>query len=147
MARRRRNRDVDIALGVARLVGVGLLIGLVSPQGREIFSKLGIIAICILGVVVAGLVGFGVYRFATRSQRAGVVERNVDWKALDADVKGEGNRAPLVVVTLPLTSLVSYRALDPADGFVPAIPHRVVSDFSKASWLEDGPLALKRSDH
>lgn len=90
MARRRRNRELDIALGVAQLFGVVLLIGLISPQGRRIFSSAGFIVICILGIVVVGLIAFGVYRFATRSQRRGEsIERNVDWQALGVDVKAE----------------------------------------------------------
>lgn len=90
MARRRRNREVDIALGVAQLFGVVLLLGLISPQGRQIFSSVGFIAICILGMVVVGLIAFGAYRFATRSQRGeAIAERNVDWQALGDDVKVE----------------------------------------------------------
>lgn len=89
MARRRRNRELDIALGVAQLVGVVLLLGLISPQGRQMLSGIGFIAICIVGVLFVGLIGFGVYRFATRSQRAEAVERNVDWQALGVDAKAE----------------------------------------------------------
>lgn len=89
MARRRRNRELDIALGVAQLVGVVLLLGLISPQGRQMISGIGFIAICIVGVLFVGLIGFGVYRFATRSQRAEAVEGNVDWQALGVDAKAE----------------------------------------------------------
>lgn len=70
VARRRRNRDLDIALGVAQLIGVVLLLGLISPQGRQLISGIGILAIWALGLVIVGLIGFGVYRYATRSQRA-----------------------------------------------------------------------------
>lgn len=80
---------MDIALGVAQLVGVVLLLGLISPQGRQMISGIGFIAICISAVLFLGLIGFGVYRFATRSQRAEVIERNVDWQALGVDAKAE----------------------------------------------------------
>ena len=92
MARRKGIRELDIAQGVAQLVGGVLLLGLISPQARQIIAGLGFIAICFLGVMVVGLVGFGAYRFATQSQRAAeVVERNVDWQALGVDVKGDQN--------------------------------------------------------
>lgn len=90
MARRKGIRELDIAQGVAQLVGGVLLLGLISPQVRQMIAGLGFIAICLLGVMVVGLVGFGAYRFATRSQRAAeVVERNVDWQALGVDVTGD----------------------------------------------------------
>lgn len=79
-----------MAQGVAQLVGGVLLLGLISPQVRQMIAGLGFIAICLLGVMVVGLAGFGAYRFATRSQRAAeVVERNVDWQALGVDVTGD----------------------------------------------------------
>lgn len=77
-------------MGIAQLFGVFLLLGLISPQGRHIILSLGFIAICVLGVVVVGLISFGVYKFATRSERAEeVVDRNADWKALGVEVDGE----------------------------------------------------------
>lgn len=90
MARRKGIRELDMAQGVAQLVGGVLLLGLISPQVRQMIAGLGFIAICLLGVMVVGLAGFGAYRFATRSQRAAeVVERNVDWQALGVDVTGD----------------------------------------------------------
>jgi len=80
---------LDNALGVAQLFGVVMLLGLISPQGRQIISGIGFLAICTLGVSFFGLIGFGVYRFATRSQRAEIGERTVDWKTLGVDVNGE----------------------------------------------------------
>jgi len=110
MAGRRRNREVDIALGVAQLFGVVLLIGLISPQGRQIFSSVGFIAICILGIVFVGLIALGVYRFATRSQRGdAIVERNVDWRALGVDVKAK-DKPPQTTVDL----IEQLRAIDAA---------------------------------
>jgi hypothetical protein len=90
MARRQRNREADIALGVAQLIALILLLGVISPQGGQILSSVGYLAVCILGMVVVGVIGFGAYRFATRSQRGEtIVERNVDWQALGVDVKVE----------------------------------------------------------
>jgi len=87
---------LDIALGVAQLFGVVMLVGLISPQGRQIVSGIGFVAISVLCVSFFGLIGFGVYRFATRSQRAEIVERNIDWKALRGDLNGEQScRRPL----------------------------------------------------
>jgi hypothetical protein len=87
MARRRKDDDwIEL---VAQLAGVVLMLSLISPQVRQAISAIGFIAICLPGLVLVGLIGFGVYRFATRSQRADAVERNVGWKALDVDVEDE----------------------------------------------------------
>jgi hypothetical protein len=80
---------LDIALGVVQVSGVVMLFGLISPQGRQIISGIGFLAICILGVSLFGLIGFGVYRFLTRSQRAEIVARSVDWKLLRGDVNSK----------------------------------------------------------
>ena len=65
----RRRKDDDWIGPVAQLVGLVVLLSLVSPQVRQTISAIGVIAICFVGLVVIGLIGFGVYRVATRSQR------------------------------------------------------------------------------
>lgn len=90
MGRRRRNRDLDVALGVAQLFCVVLLLGLITRQGRQILYSLGAIAICILSILVVGLIAFGMYRFATRSLRGEeVVERDASWQVLGIDERAE----------------------------------------------------------
>jgi Restriction endonuclease len=87
MARRRKNGDwIEL---VSPLAGMVVLFSLISPQVRQMISAPGFLAICLLGLVMVGLVGFGVYRFTTRSQRVEAVHRNVGWQALDVHVKGE----------------------------------------------------------
>lgn len=85
----RRRKDADWIELVAQLAGLVFLLSLISPQVRQTISAIGFIAIFLVGLTVTGLIGFGVYRFATRSQRAGAVERNVGWKALGVGVQGE----------------------------------------------------------
>jgi HJR/Mrr/RecB family endonuclease len=81
MARRRKDDDW-IAL-VAQLGGLVVLLSLISPQARQAISAFGVLAFCLLGLIVVGLIGFCVYRLVTRSQRTNAVERNVEWKTLD----------------------------------------------------------------
>ena len=85
----RRRKDDDWIWLVAQLIGVLLLFGLISPQIRQMICAIGIFAVCALSIAVAGLIGFGIYRFVTRSRQAEVVERNVDWKTLGVDVESE----------------------------------------------------------
>jgi restriction endonuclease len=86
MARRSKN---DGWIGpVAQLACVVVLLGLISPQVRQTISSIGFVAVCLLGLIVVGFIGFGVYRFATWPQRAEANKRNVGCKALGVDVKG-----------------------------------------------------------
>jgi len=67
MARRRQEAD---AVGlVAQLAGLVVLISLFFPAVRKALAELGFIAVCFSILVVAGLVGFGIYRLATREGR------------------------------------------------------------------------------
>jgi len=84
MARRRRKPDL-IEL-IIPLVGIAAILCLISPQSRQIVSTLELIVVWLVVLAVLGLIGFGVYRFATRSQRANVFERKVDSKPLAFDV-------------------------------------------------------------
>jgi len=81
----RRRKDADWVGLVAQLAGLVFLLSLISPQVRQTISAIGFFAICLMGLAVMGLIGFGVYRFATRSQRAGAVERNVGWKGVGGE--------------------------------------------------------------
>jgi Holliday junction resolvase-like predicted endonuclease len=86
MARRRKNDDW-IGL-VAQLAGMVVILSLISPQVRQAITAIGFLAICLLGLVVVGLVGFGVYRIIIRSKWAEAVERNYP-VASEVDLKGE----------------------------------------------------------
>jgi Restriction endonuclease len=87
MARRGKN-GYWIGL-VAPLAGVVVMLSLISPQVQQMISAVGFLAICLLGLVVVGFVGFGVYRFAARSQRAEAMESDADWKPVNVGVKRE----------------------------------------------------------
>ncbi|HEV7927532.1 MAG TPA: restriction endonuclease [Verrucomicrobiae bacterium] len=69
MARRRKRDDDWIGL-VAQLAGAVILLSLISPQVRQIISAVGLISVCLLVVAIAGLIGFAIYRWATRSKRS-----------------------------------------------------------------------------
>lgn len=59
MARRRRNQDLDIALGVGQLMAILVLAGMFVPQVRQMLLGLGVILIG--GVILVGVVAFGVF--------------------------------------------------------------------------------------
>jgi hypothetical protein len=88
----RRRKDDDWIGAVAQLVGLVFLLSLLSPTVRQTITAIGFVAICFLGLAVVGLIGFGVYRFATRSHRAEAEERNLDWQA--SGVEGRGKAKP-----------------------------------------------------
>jgi hypothetical protein len=67
MARRRQEADT-VGL-VAQLAGLVVLISLFFPAVRRALAELGFIAVCFSILVVAGLVGFGIYRLITRAGR------------------------------------------------------------------------------
>jgi len=72
MATRRRKRDDDWIGPLAQLVGLLVLLSLISPQVRQTILAIGFLGICLLGGTVLGLIGFGIYRFATRSHEPGM---------------------------------------------------------------------------
>lgn len=78
MARRRRRDDAWIGL-VAQLAGFAVLLSFLSPQVRQAIWAFGFIAICLLGVAIIGLIGFGIYRYATRAQRITDFVPNPNW--------------------------------------------------------------------
>jgi hypothetical protein len=65
----RRRQEVDIVGLVAQLAGLVVLISLFFPAVRRALAELGFIAVCFSILVGAGLVGFGIYRLATREGR------------------------------------------------------------------------------
>jgi hypothetical protein len=65
----RRRQEVDMVGLVAQLTGLVVLISLFFPAVRRALAELGFIAVCFSILVVAGLVGFGIYRLATREGR------------------------------------------------------------------------------
>jgi HJR/Mrr/RecB family endonuclease len=65
----RRRKEDDVAGIVAQLVGLVLLVGFVSPQGRQLMSAFGVLTFGLLGLAFLGLIAFVIYRIATRSKR------------------------------------------------------------------------------
>jgi hypothetical protein len=65
----RRRQEVDVVGLVAQLTGLVVLISLFFPAVRRALAELGFIAVCFSILVVAGLIGFGIYRLATREDR------------------------------------------------------------------------------
>src|ERR1041385_1398793 len=74
---RRRKRDDDWIGPLAQLVGLLVLLSLISPQVRQTILAVGFLGICLLGVAVLCLIGFGIYRFATRSQGSEILQSRV----------------------------------------------------------------------
>jgi len=71
---RRRNRDADWVELVAGAAGLLIFICVFSPQARALIFALGVIALCVLGLAIAGLIGFAVYRAKTRSRRSAATD-------------------------------------------------------------------------
>jgi hypothetical protein len=66
MARRGKNRELDIALGIAQLVALLVLGGMFVPPLRQMLLGIGMLAVG--GVLLAGLVALGVF-LIRRSER------------------------------------------------------------------------------
>ena len=62
-----RRRDGDWIWLVAELIGVLMLYGLFSPRSRQVIHAAGVPAVCAVSIAGIGLIGFGIYRFVTRS--------------------------------------------------------------------------------
>jgi len=82
----RRRKDDDWIWLVAELIGVLLLFGLISPQTRQMICAVGVLAVCAVSIAGTGLIGFGIYRFVTWSQREETGERSVRPQAEAAPV-------------------------------------------------------------
>lgn len=67
MVRRRRNRELDIALGVAQLIALLVVAGMFLPQVRQMVIGFGVIVVGV--IILGGLVAFGVF-LIRRSDRA-----------------------------------------------------------------------------
>lgn len=72
----RRRKDDDVAGIVAQLVGLVLLVGFISPQGRQMLSAFGVLAFGFLGIAFVSLIAFVIHRIATRSKRLQVTSAN-----------------------------------------------------------------------
>ncbi len=66
---RRRNDNGGLFELVIKLVALAFVLTLISPQARQWLAALGQIAFCLLFLSGIGLLGFVIYRVATRSQR------------------------------------------------------------------------------
>jgi len=73
MGRRRKN-DNDWIEAVIKVGALLILGAVITPQGRQLISTIGVIAICLAGVALGGFVGFVIFRFATRSKRTAAVD-------------------------------------------------------------------------
>ena len=67
MSRRRKNDDDWIEF-VVKLGGFVILLAVITPQGRQLIAAIGIIFIWVVILAVVGLIGFVIYRIATRSK-------------------------------------------------------------------------------
>jgi len=65
-----RRQAVDVVLLVTQLAGFIVLVSLYFPAVRRALAGLGLIAVCLSMLVVLGLIGFSVYRLATRPGQA-----------------------------------------------------------------------------
>ncbi len=89
---RHRKQDAEWIGLFAQLAGVVVLLSLISPQVRQMISAIGFIAICFFGLVVVGVIAFGIYRFATGSEHPQVFECNVDPVILRPSAPKQENR-------------------------------------------------------
>jgi len=72
----RRRQEANTVGLVTPLAGLVVLISLFFPAVRRAVAELGFIAVCGSILVVVGLVGFGIYRLATRGGRMKAVTEN-----------------------------------------------------------------------
>ncbi len=63
-----RRQDDDWIWLVAEVIGVLLLFGLMWSESRQMIFAAGVPAVCAISIAGTGLIGFGIYRFVTRSQ-------------------------------------------------------------------------------
>ena len=73
MGRRRKNDD-DWIEPVVKVGALIILFAVITPQGRQLITTIGFIAVCLGGVALAGLIGFVIYRIATRSKRPSALD-------------------------------------------------------------------------
>ena len=117
--RRRRKRDDDWIMPVATLGGIVVLVSQVFPQVRQAIFAIGFMAVC---VVVVGLIGFGIYRYATRSQRPVCSEVIVPSSPTDA--------------TAPAANIPRIKAPAQAQGIAPQTNVELVEQLRTIDWFQ-----------
>jgi restriction endonuclease Mrr len=65
---------------VPQLAGAMILLCMISPQIRLAFFGMGFLALCLIGFAVVGLIGFGVYRWPTRTDSPSSMEASPQTK-------------------------------------------------------------------
>jgi len=121
MARRRQRGDDWIGL-IAQLAGVLIVLSLISPQVRQIISAVGFISVCLLVVVVVGLIGFGICRWANRSKRPASSDN-----LLVSSIKG-ANASP---VNLPRIEVPAQ-----AKGTAPPTTANLLEQLRSIDWFQ-----------
>jgi len=71
-----RRQAVDVIGLVAQLTGLVMLISLFFPAVRRGLAELGFMVVCLSALIVVGLVGFSLYRLATRGNRMKLMTEN-----------------------------------------------------------------------
>ena len=82
-----RKKAVDVVGLVAQFMGLVVLISLFFPAVRRVLAELGFMVVCLSAFIVVGLVGFSLYRLATRGNRMKLMTENPFALPPDASVK------------------------------------------------------------
>src|SRR5260221_392936 len=69
MARRRRNRDLDIFESIFALVALVFFLSMFNPAVRQMLVAVGYLLFILLGLALAGGGGFLIHRFLKRRRR------------------------------------------------------------------------------
>lgn len=109
MARRRRNRELDIALGVAQLIALVLLAGMVLPPVRQKLLALGVYVIG--AVALAGVIAFGVFLIRRTERKSSLGSTNL------ATVEGKPQPPAAKPDTEPQTTIALIELLRTVDWF------------------------------
>lgn len=76
----RRAKDIDLIGVVGPLAGLVVLLTLVSPQARQVLAGLGMLVVCLLGLLLLIAIAVVAYRHLDREPNPYTVERNMDWE-------------------------------------------------------------------
>ena len=71
-----RRQAIDVIGLIAQLTGMVVLISLFFPVVRRGLVGLGFMVVCLSAFIVVGLVGFSLYRLATRGNRMKLMTEN-----------------------------------------------------------------------
>ena len=71
-----RKKAVDVVGLVAQFMGLVVLISLFFPAVRRVLAELGFMVVCLSAFIVVCLVGFSLYRLATRGNRMKLMTEN-----------------------------------------------------------------------